>query len=113
MSQELNSLSNIDLYGYFLYHTKFYSNHKEFFLSLFQPQIHIKNHIQSSLNFLRKQGKTIVGIHIRRGDFGAPPFYIAPISWYKDYLNNLWQTLYDPILFIASDEISKSVEDFA
>ena len=55
----------------------------------------------------------MVGIHLRRGDYGPPPFYSTPSSWYKDYLDGLWQTLDNPVLFIASDEPLKVVKDFS
>ena len=113
LAKESNAFRNVDLYGYFLYYTKFYNHYKEFFLSLFKPQSNIISQMQPSLDILKSQGKTIVGIHIRRGDFGKYPYYIAPSSWYKKYLDGLWQTLDNPVLFIASDEILKSVKDFS
>ena len=122
--EESNGLRNVDLYGYFLYHTKFYNRYKDFFISLFQPQLNIVNQIQSSLDTLKKQGKTIVGIHIRRGDYftltysnysmknGKSPYFFAPCKWYIQYLEEIWGTLNNPVLFIASDEPDKILNDF-
>jgi hypothetical protein len=54
-----------------------------------------------------------VGLHLRRGDFGDAPYWPAPNEWYLEYLRELWPTLEHPVLFIASDESEKVIEDFA
>ena len=58
-------------------------------------------------------GKTIVGLHLRRNDYGYGPFFIAPGKWYNECLENLWKNLDEPVLFIASDEPKKVLKDFA
>jgi Glycosyl transferase family 11 len=110
--EQITRTRNSDLYGYFLYHTDFYRKHQEFFCSLFQPTSAIKLFLEAGLNQLKSGGNTIIGIHIRHGDFGTPPFFIAPTTWYRNYLNALWHTLKNPILFIASDEPEKILDDF-
>ena len=104
---------NVDFWGYFQYNTKYYAPYKEYFRSLYKPVSKIQTKMVQGLQKLRNQGKTVVGIHLRRGDYGYQDFFIAPSQWYLEWLNNIWSTLDKPILFIASDEIDKVKQDFS
>jgi hypothetical protein len=54
---------------------------------------------------LRQLGKTIVGLHIRRGDYGKrDAFYLTPIPWYLKHLENIWCSLESPVLFVSSED---------
>ena len=103
---------NVDFWGYFQYNTKYYAPYKEYFRSLYKPVPEIQAKMEQGLQKLRNNGKTVVGIHLRRGDYGYQDFFIAPTQWYLEWLNNIWSTLDKPILFIASDEIDKVKQDF-
>ncbi|WP_377475544.1 MAG: FkbM family methyltransferase [Microcoleus anatoxicus] len=103
---------NVDFWGYFQYNTKYYAPHKEYFKALFKPVPAIENKMKEALDCLRSRGKTIVGLHLRRGDYGYEDFFIAPSEWYREWLKGLWETLDEPILFIASDEPEKILSDF-
>lgn len=107
------NFENVDFWGYFQYNTSFYEPQKEYFRSLFKPTQKIDNILQKGLRELRRKGKTIIGIHLRRGDYGYGYFFRAPTEWYIKWLKELWQTVEQPVLFIASDEIEKVVDDFA
>lgn len=54
--------------------------------------------------------RTLVAVHIRRGDYrilqlkGTPHFRIVPEDWYLDWLRNIWPTLHEPLLFVATDD---------
>ena len=50
------------------------------------------------------KGKTLVAIHLRRGDFGYGQFWIAPETWYLEWLAKHWPQLDQPVLYIASDD---------
>jgi FkbM family methyltransferase len=108
------TFKNVDFWGYFQYHTKYYAAHKEYFRSLFKPVPAIATKMKEALDCLRSRarGKTIVGLHLRRGDYGYSDFFIAPSEWYREWLKGLWETLDEPILFIASDEPEKVLSDF-
>lgn len=106
-------LKNVDFWGYFQYNTSFYAPHKEYFRSLFKPIPEVEAKMKEAVNLLRSRGKTVVGLHLRRGDFGYECFFIAPNEWYKEWLSGLWEILHEPILFIASDEPEKVLGDFA
>ncbi|MEG4232671.1 FkbM family methyltransferase [Microcoleus sp. Pol11C3] len=109
---------NVDFHGYFQFHTQYYAQHKEYFQSLFKPLPEVAAKVIEALDRLRSKGKTIVGLHLRRGDYRSvhtvvPYLTVAPSGWYKEWLDGLWETLDEPVLFIASDEIENVVGDFA
>ncbi len=105
-------LKNVDLWGYFQYHTSYYQPYKDQFRALFQPTAEIEQQLQPALDKLRVKGNTIVGLHLRRGDYGYEHFFVAPNAWYKEWLDGFWQTLDNPVLFIASDESETVIDDF-
>jgi len=107
---------NVDFLGYCQYHTKYYAPYKDYVRSLFKPATEIETKMQGAIACLRSLGKTVVGLHLRRGDysqFNTVPFLPAPSEWYKEWLRGLWERLDEPVLFIASDEIEKVIGDFA
>lgn len=113
-------VTNVDLRGYFQYHTKIYAPYKKYFCSLFQPVPDLKKIMSEAYGRLLSKGKTIVGLHIRRGDYVkyqhdsvyGKLYYIPPKEWYIAWLQSLWETLDDPILFIASDELDAVLPDY-
>ncbi|MCC3528786.1 MAG: tetratricopeptide repeat protein [Microcoleus sp. PH2017_22_RUC_O_B] len=109
---------NVDFHGYFQFHTQYHARHKEYFSSLFKPVPTVEARMAEAMNRLRAKGKTVVGLHLRRGDYKSvhtvvPYLTIAPSGWYKEWLNGFWETLDEPVLFIASDEIEDVIADFA
>ena len=62
-------IANVDLWGFFQFHTQYFKPHREYFCSLFQPVDELQSALEAGLNTLRSQGKTIVGVHVRRGDY--------------------------------------------
>jgi hypothetical protein len=76
------------------------------FRQLYQPVPAIRHRLDATLSRLREGGRTLVAIHLRRGDFGYGRFWIAPAPWYLDWLRGIWATLDRPVLYIASDEPS-------
>ncbi|MBD0381560.1 alpha-1,2-fucosyltransferase [Paenibacillus sedimenti] len=108
---------NVDLkkYSHFV-STSFYHPFKSQFCSLFQPTKEINSIVNPGLKQLRNMGNTIVGIHLRRGDFidSKIPNYcwVSPTSWYLNWLEHMWPTLKNPVLFIASDDLASVLPDF-
>ncbi|QSA95909.1 alpha-1,2-fucosyltransferase [Methylococcus sp. EFPC2] len=103
---------DIDLWGYFLFHTSHYRPYKSLFTSLFRPVPDIKTELENSLGKLRREYGTLIGMHLRRGDFGYGNYFIPPNKWYKKWLSELWERELNPVLFIASDEPVKVIRDF-
>ncbi len=106
-------LQSIDIFGYFQYHTRYYREHRDYIRKLFAPTDSIKSALGAAIaTKLRSRGKTLVGLHLRRGDFGYKYFFVAPSEWYLEWLDGLWETLDEPVLYIASDEIDLVKDDF-
>jgi hypothetical protein len=66
-------LSDVDLWGFFQFHTRYLKPHQQYFRSLFQPVNDLKLALDDGLKLLRSKGKTIVGIHLRRSDYLTEP----------------------------------------
>ena len=68
-------------------------------------------YLQPALDKLNAAGKTIIAIHLRRGD-RVTMSDITRTSIYQDWLARIWPTLESPVLFLASDEIDSVKNDF-
>lgn len=107
-------VKNVDFWGFFQYHTAYYRKHQDYWRSLFKPVGEIEAKMHSAWEGLRAKGKTIVAIHLRLGDyFYLYPDWIAPWEWYAEWLRGFWDTLDEPILYVASDQVEKVVGCFA
>ncbi len=86
------------------------------FRSLFQPVSDLKSALEDGLSILRSKGKTIVGIHIRRGDYIKEPrvgfTLVFPTKWYCEWLEEIWNDLEDPVLLLCSDDLDSVIHDF-
>jgi hypothetical protein len=109
-------LKEVDLWGFFQLHTGLLKPHQEFFRSLFRPVDDLKLAVEQGLNRLRAQGTTVIGLHIRRGDFLSLPLfgftYPVPSRWWKEWLKQIWNTLDSPVLLICSDDLDDVVQEF-
>jgi predicted O-linked N-acetylglucosamine transferase (SPINDLY family) len=106
-------LKDIDLWGYFQYHTSYYAQYKEYLCDLFKPRAEIAQRIQQAWQQLGLEKKTVVGLHIRLKDYGFSYFFIPPFEWYLDWLNDIWRSLENPILYIATDEPETVLHHFS
>jgi len=111
-----NGLANVDIWGFFQFHTRYLKPHQQYFRSLFQPVNDLESALNDGLNILRSKGKTIVGIHIRRGDYIKEPrvgfTLVFPTKWYCEWLDGIWEKLEDPVLLLCSDELDSIIYDF-
>ena len=98
--------ANIDLAGFFAFSTQKYANQKKRFQSLFNLRGGALSAIELAWNRIGGNLNTVVALHLRRGDFGYGKFWIAPLSWYKEWLEAVWPTLHNPVLYIATDDRS-------
>ena len=97
--------SEHDLWGYFGYHTRHYLPYRDFIRTLFRPGTRIGPIVERDLARLREHGRTLVALHLRRGDYGKEErFWIAPEEWYLAWLDSIWAGLEQPLLYIASDD---------
>jgi len=106
-------VSSVNLEGYFQDHTRIYAPYKTYIRALLAPNPQLRQTLQCGMQRFNPTGRTLVALHIRRGDFGEDQFYITPTEWYRKLLEKLWPTLDNPLLYIATDEPDKIVADFA
>jgi hypothetical protein len=116
-SEDLDSsLINVDLWGFFQFHTRYFKPHQQYFRSLFEPVKDLRLPLEDGLTILRSKGKTIVGIHIRRGDYIKDPrlgfTLVFPTKWYCEWLEGIWSTLENPVLFLCSDDLDSIINGF-
>lgn len=97
-------LADRDVSGYFCGDTTPLAPFREEFRALFTPGRNLQPYADAVLGRLRDAGRTVVALHLRRGDFGWGRFWIAPASWYRHWLETVWSTLDHPLLFIATDD---------
>ena len=102
-----------DIHGFFQYHTSYYAPDREFLRSLFQVAPRLGCRLAAGWQRIAVRGKTAVGIHLRRGDYGYSVFYRTPIEWYLQWLEELWPTLDQPFLYVATDDLPLANEAFA
>lgn len=109
-------LANVDLWGFFQFHTRYLKPHQQYFRLLFQPVSDLKLTLEDGLNILRSKGKTIIGIHIRRGDYIKEPqlgfTLVFPTKWYCQWLEEIWHQLENPVLLLCSDDLDSIIDDF-
>lgn len=122
-----------DFEGYAQYHTSYLSNlvpSREWARSLFKPVPSIEARLVSARDQLLYESNggnsnsssnsglsnIVIGLHIRRGDYGRFHFPLTPTSWFLEWLkNHCW--LYSnvdryPKLFIATED-PELVNEFA
>lgn len=110
---------NVDIIGYFQYHTSWYLKHQKFFRSIFKPKPNVENSVKKTIDVMRNDGNnTVIGFHLRRGDYGTYEkpgsrcFFVTPEEWYLAWLEENWDKYDNPVLFIASDELPKIIGAF-
>ncbi len=101
-----------DVHGYFQYHMSYYRPYREFVQGLFRPRENVLDRMAPAVQRFDALGKTRVGVHLRRGDYGQLMFYLTPVQWYLDWLKEYWPTLDNPVLFVASEDRAL-VDEFA
>lgn len=71
-------------------------------LSWLTPRPCWNHYLEPPVAALRRRGRTLVAVHIRQTDWWNQDY--TPLSLYLDWLDGLWPTLEDPVLFVATDE---------
>lgn len=92
-----------DIRGYFCGDVSGWAGERERFRAVFRPGRHMAPILRNGLSCVRRAGRTIVAIHLRRGDYGWGRFWIAPAQWYLEWLSRIWSDLDAPVLYIATD----------
>jgi hypothetical protein len=95
---------NADLWGYCCYPTGALRRYRDRFRGLFRPGRRVAPLVAAAEARLRERGDNVVAVHLRRGDFGQGRYWIAESAWYEPWLDELWQSLDRPVLYVATDD---------
>ncbi|HEX4142921.1 MAG TPA: hypothetical protein VHY91_05165 [Pirellulales bacterium] len=109
----VRSLIHRDIQGFFQYHTGYYAPEQEFLRTAFQFAPRLRGRLAAGWERIAVRGKTAVGIHLRRGDYGYGVFYRTPIEWYLRWLEEIWPQLDEPFLYVATDDLPLANAAFA
>ncbi|OYQ31479.1 hypothetical protein CHU95_20225 [Niveispirillum lacus] len=93
-----------DIDGYFCGDMTPLAPYAEGFRRLFTGSRFWQERAEQVADRLCRPGGTVIALHLRRGDFGWGPFWIAPESWYLEWLTSIWPGLNRPTLYIATDD---------
>lgn len=97
---------NVDVAGYFQYHTSYYYPHKEFIQKLFTPGPEYLAYVQRAATELKRENRKLCVVHVRRGDYGRGYFYQTPTSWYVRALEDIFDRFGDVALYVATEDQS-------
>ena len=107
---------NIDLWGYFQETPVCWRPHRQLLRQMFSPA-DWQTALDGWRNELTRGGeRSLVALHVRRGDYRthtSPYFQSVPEQLYIDWLREIWPTLSDPLLFVATDEPESVLGHFA
>ena len=92
-----------DFRGYAQWHTSFYRPYRKFIRELYRPAGHLHERMKEPITRLREEGDTIIGIHLRRGDYGRLEFYVTPVAWYITWLADNLPRFKHPAVFVATE----------
>jgi tetratricopeptide (TPR) repeat protein len=101
---------DVNFSGYFQEVPDVWRAHRLFIRRFFTLKPAWQTAIDNFQNALRSEGRTLVSIHIRRGDYvtlfqaGKSHFRPIPTNWYRAALSRLWPQLEAPVLHVATDE---------
>lgn len=101
---------NINFSGYFQEVPDVWRAHRLFIRRFFTLKRQWRTAFDNFHDLLRSENRTLVSIHIRRGDYvtlfkaGKSHFRPVPTSWYRAALSKLWPQLQAPVLHVATDE---------
>ena len=108
---------NVNFFGFFQEFPPSFQLHRTFLRRLFSLRNRkIREMLESARNQLRSQKRTLVAVHIRRGDYvnnGTPETRIVPVAWYRDLLTTLLPQLDNPVVAVATDGGTAVREQFA
>jgi hypothetical protein len=109
---------NVDFWGYFQNPPPSWHQHRAFLRRLFTPCPAWSDPVRRWLDTHRPPGTTLVAIHVRRGDYlryaaTKPWFRPIPETWYLRWLAQIWPTLENPVLLVATDDRATVLPAFA
>jgi hypothetical protein len=100
---------NVDFKGFFQNVPPQWRVHRDFIRDMFKLRPDWHDAVAALARSLAAAGRTLVAIHVRRGDFkrgqyASPMFRLAPVDWYTKLLDEIWPYLSRPVLHVSTDE---------
>jgi hypothetical protein len=96
-----------DWKGYGQFDTAWYQPGREFIQGLYrEPAEPQRSRVLPLVDKLRQRGKTLIGLHLRRGDSGRVIYPFTPIEWCLRWLHDNWQRFDDPVLYCSTEQAS-------
>jgi hypothetical protein len=110
-------LAEVDLCGHFQVHTRRLRPYQDLFQKWFTPAPAWQAPLAQAWQHIRERGRTVIGIHQRRGDWISLPHFgftlVVPGAWWREWLTGIWKDLDHPILFLCSDDIEVVRPEFS
>lgn len=110
---------NVDFRGYFLSLPRQWGPHRQFIRTMYTLKPEWRGAIERLHLHLKQERRTLVSIHVRRGDYRTynhnerPEFRLVPVDWYRALLDKIWPGLERPLLHVATDEPQMVMSAFA
>jgi hypothetical protein len=100
----------LDLEGPYLLHTRHLSPYRDHLRRAFTPIPALQERLEHCWRDLCSRGDFVIGVHVRRSDFDVKFShqgfeFVAPMQWYRSWLDGLWARRRRPVLFVASDSL--------
>ncbi|MFZ5494890.1 MAG: FkbM family methyltransferase [Verrucomicrobiota bacterium] len=102
--------ANVNLGGYFCGDTSVWAAGRAGFARCFRPVGKVKAAAEAALRRLVPDGRRLVALHVRRGDYGTGRFWLAPSAWYRDWLARHRAEMGDAVVYLASDDPAVAAE---
>lgn len=96
--------TNTDFFGYAQYHTSYYKPNQAYIQQLFRVRKEYLEQLNPQVETIRGSAKTLVGLHIRRGDYGQHYFPRTPLKWFLQWLKQNWSRWDHPQLVLATED---------
>ncbi|MGW0396048.1 hypothetical protein ACWDYJ_35345 [Streptomyces sp. NPDC003042] len=109
----------LNLIGYFKYHTGHYAPFAELFAQLFQFRPSALARLEEARQLAAPCGHQLVCVHLRSEDYvwaqilPDTQFRVVPLRSYLEWLDGLWGNLSRPRLFVSTTEPARAKQVFA
>ena len=110
--ETVRACGNADVWGYFQYKTHTLAAERDHFRKLFRFRPDLLSWAKAAAAPLHAADRTVVAIHLRRGDYGPSIFFVPPNDWYVAELRALLPRLHNPVVYIASDDLDAAIGGF-
>lgn len=106
--------TSVDLEGLYFLHTRHLSPHRDLLRRAVEPVPALRERLDVGWRNLRGRGDTVIGLHVRRGDFASKFIhqgfeFVTPMRWYRSWLDRLWARYERPVLFVAGDSLPQTL----